>query len=355
MPLIKKIIRRFFFANKNLLYRALGKQPKPRWLWFELTDRCNSHCTHCHIWQKKPIDNPLSLEEIKKTLSDPLFSDLESIVNSGGEPVLRPDLEEILSAEHEILPQAKIDLSTNGILSEKIITVVENVLKKGIPLNVGVSLDAVGQNHDRIRGVPGNFSQVDYLLKKLLNLKKTYPKKLFIILGFTLSDLTLPYLEETRKYADKLKVEISVQWYHQSSFYENAALNDKGSQEMSKAVDSLPKTILQDKWIKWLEQKPIKFMCFASRTFCALKCNGDMVPCLNFWDDSLGNVRKETPTEIWQSEKTKEIQKKIIKKCPGCLNSWGLWWSVSSSFYPRLVYYFKNPKSFFERLKKSKN
>jgi len=351
MALFKKIISRFLFAHKNLFQMMLGKPLKPKWLWFELTDRCNSHCTHCHIWRKKPTNNPLTLEEIKKTLSNPLFSGLENIVNSGGEPVLRDDLEQILLAEHEILPQAKIDLSTNGIFSEKVLTVIENVIKKDVSLTVGISLDGVRQNHDRIRGVPGNFQQVDLLVKRLLNLKKDFPEKISVILGFTLSDLTLPYLKEVKEYARENGIEISVQWYHQSSFYENGDLSGRHNEEMMAAVRSLPPTIHRDKWEKWLKNEPIKFKCFAGHTFCALKCNGDVVPCLNFWGNPLGNVRKNTPTQIWQSDQAKEIRKKIIKKCPGCLNSWGVWWSASSCFYPRLIYYLKNPKSLVKRLK----
>jgi MoaA/NifB/PqqE/SkfB family radical SAM enzyme len=57
-------------------------------------------------------------------------------------------------------------------------------MKNGITLDVGVSLDGIGEVHDKIRGVPGNFAKADWLLHKLVELKnKKYHEKLSIAAG----------------------------------------------------------------------------------------------------------------------------------------------------------------------------
>lgn len=113
-------------------------------------------------------------------------------------------------------------------------------------------------------------------------------------------------------------------------------------QEIMKIVSELPPNLINEKWIKWLKNEPIRFTCFAMHTFCVLKSNGDIVPCLTHWSSVAGNTRKNTPTEIWSSHEAKETRK-TVWSCKGCLNAWGFGWSAESSFYPRLGYYARNP------------
>ncbi len=352
LELTKKLIHRFVWGNKNLLLLSMGKTLKPKWIWFEATDNCNSRCTHCNIWQKKPTQNQLTLEEIKNTLKDPLLSEVETIINSGGEPILRDDIVDIIKLEHEIFPNAHLDLSTNGILADRVLNVVQSILNENIKINVGVSLDAIGKKHDEIRGVPGNFKKVDYLLHKLVELRKKYPNKLSIIIGFTLSQHTVDGWKRVKDYADKLNIECMAQWYNQSSFYgnENGQKNINNN-KMLAVVKKQPNTIIREKWLKLLKNQSIKFKCFAAETFFAIRCDGNIVPCLNYWDLCLGNIREKSPTEIWQSKKAQEIRK-TITKCPGCLNSWGVEWSITSIFYPRLLFYLRNPRVISERFKR---
>jgi len=354
LGLVKKLTDRFVLGNKNLILFSSGRTLKPRWIWFGVTDNCNSHCNHCNIWQKKPTQNQLTLAEIEKTLSDPLFSEVETIINSGGEAILRPDIVEIIKLEHKLFPNASLDLSTNGILADRALNVIREILSENenIKINVGVSLDALGKKHDEIRGVPGNFEKVDYLLHELVKLREKYPQKLSIVIGLTLSNLTIDGWERVKEYADKLNIDMMAQWYNQSSFYDNEK-KDGGldKDKMIDAVKKQPNTIIREKWLKLLNNQSIKFRCFAAQTFLVLRCDGNIVPCLSYWDLIMGNVREQSPSEIWQSNKAKEIRK-TIPKCAGCLNSWGVEWSMTTVFYPRLFFYLRNPKAILDRLKR---
>jgi len=335
-------IRGMSRGTGNLILRASdGASLKPRWLWLEITDRCNSHCMQCNIWRKEPTRNVLSPQEIEKALSDPLFKDVECILNAGGEPSLRDDLEEIVLAEHEAIPEAAIQLSTNGLLPERIISVVRTAIKNKIVIYVGTSLDGIGEGHDSIRGVKGNFAKVEWLLRELSALSETH-KNGFPCFGFTLIDRTLPHLEEVRRYAQKRKIGFLIQWYNQSPFFNNTGkelVSNKAS--MVRAIRSYPPSLLNETGLKWLKGKPIKFRCFAMHTFCMLHCNGDLSPCLGRWDLSAGNVREAHPSEIWQGGAAKAIRRNV-KNCGGCLNSCGIAWSAESSFYPNLLFNIKH-------------
>jgi len=353
--MIKKLIKRFISGNKNIINKSLKHPLKPRWIWFEVTDNCNSRCTHCQIWKKRKCSQPLTLQEMEKIFSDPLLNQVETIINSGGEAILRPDIVDIIKMQHRLFPRAIFDLSTNGILADRVIKVVQELLEVGVKLNVGVSLDGLGEKHDLIRGVPGNFEKVNYLLNNLVNIRKKYPKQLSIIIGMTLSPLTIDNWKETKEYTDNLGVELMVQWYNQSSFYGNSPVeeNNNIAEKIKRIVMTQPQSTTRERWLKFLNNKPIKFQCYAADTFFAMKCNGDVVPCLTHWDAVIGNAREKSISEIWSSSEAKKIRK-MVTSCPGCLNSWGLNWSLSSSFYPRIGFFLRHPGEIIKRLKAGK-
>ncbi len=353
---IAKNIQRLITAPVNLISRAVNRPLKPRWLFFAITDRCNSRCKHCNIWQNTPTVNPLTPAEIEKTLSSPLFKNIEYILNTGGEPTTRGDLEQVFLAEHKALPNAKLQLSTNGLLPDRALSLVKFALNNDICIDVGLSLDGVGNNHDEIRGVPGNFNKAERLLSELFKLKEQNPGKLDITVGYVLSALSLSMLPEVRTYLqEKFAIEPFVQWYNEAPFYDNVGNTLTGKDELIQTVKSLDPEILgginlKEMWLKWLKGKPIKFQCFAIDTFCVLKCDGAIAPCLSLWDAEIGNVRENSPEEVWKSKRANEVRR-MVRKCSGCLNAWGTGWSWNSSYYPYLTTYLRHPDILARSLK----
>jgi len=329
-------------GGKNLILRSTSELLKPTKIVYMVTDRCNSRCVHCNIWRSKPTKNPLSPKEVEQVLSDELFRDLKYVLCTGGEPAVRSDLQDIILSIHRVLPKATIQLSTNGLLPDRVLEVVKTVIKHDISFDVGVSLDGIGEEHDKIRGVKGNFEKADRLIHELVALRETNKNKMGIAAGIVLSDHTLDSLAKVRSYAKRLRIDLTEAWYNESSFYDNVGKNVFTNQ-LIEAVKSQPASPLQDLWLRALKGKPIKFACFAMYTFCVLKCNGDIVPCLNLWDIKAGNVRESSPTAIWHSVDAKKTRR-IIKDCQGCLNSWGAGWSFGCSYYPILLFYLKHPR-----------
>jgi MoaA/NifB/PqqE/SkfB family radical SAM enzyme len=328
---------------KNLVLREL-EMLKPRFLVLMTTDLCNSRCVTCNIWQNKRTHDPLSPEEIKRVLSDPTFQGIEYIINTGGESTTRQDLVEVFKAEHEALPNASLQLSTNALMPERALKVVEYCMENKVKLGVGVSMDGIGGEHDKIRGIPGNFEKADMLITRLVEIRKQHPDLLSLAIGTVLIDETIKNIPSVRKYAEEHGVSQKVQWYNNASFY-GPITQEKEHQrdEILRIVAALPKNPTNDKWQKWLKGQPIAFTCFATYTFAVLKSNGDIVPCLTHWNSVIGNVRKSTPTEIWSSPEAKKVRAEMVKPCKGCVNDWGVGWSLVSSFYPYPKYYATHP------------
>lgn len=115
----------------------------------------------CRIWEnKQSVD--VSVDDLRKGLSDGLFSEVESIGFNGGEPTLRKDLPQLVQAVVESLPRLRnVSLITNAFKHKQVIEQIEAmgaVFKgRGISFDVMVSLDGYGDVHDRVRGRKGNF------------------------------------------------------------------------------------------------------------------------------------------------------------------------------------------------------
>ena len=148
---------------------GLASPGVPMNLTFSVTNRCQSRCKTCKIWelyQKSPDKQreELTLDEIEK-----IFRSMGHIFifnMSGGEPFLRSDIVEIVRLACRYLTPGIVHIPTNAIASKKIEQDVIAILKliqannPSIQLTVKPSLDHVGEKHDDIRGVKGNFEKV---------------------------------------------------------------------------------------------------------------------------------------------------------------------------------------------------
>lgn len=141
---------------------------KPIVLQFPVIDICNSRCQMCKIWENRKSDD-ITPEDLRRGLSNPLYSEVMSVGLNGGEPTLRKDLAALTEVLFETLPRLRnIALITNAFKHQEVIArigeVGEVVRAHGGHLDVMVSLDGVGAVHDRVRGKPGNFARAQHVI-----------------------------------------------------------------------------------------------------------------------------------------------------------------------------------------------
>jgi len=142
------------------LYRAFRSWSWPRLLPMNLTVsvtyRCNSRCRTCNVWKKQSEE--LSREEWKR-----VFLSLDQtpywITFSGGEPLLHSDIVGIAEHAYLLCCPAIINIPTNGLrpdlIREKVKAIAGRCSDSQIIVNL--SLDGWKEQHNLIRGVPGNF------------------------------------------------------------------------------------------------------------------------------------------------------------------------------------------------------
>lgn len=124
-----------------------------------LTYRCNLKCAHCYMdadTLEGGSENELTTNEVKKLLSEVAERSNETmVVLTGGEPLLRRDLEELVSHGHRL--GLSMVVGTNGVLLHELRV---QSLKKAGALGIGISLDSLDpEQHDSFRGCSGSWEK----------------------------------------------------------------------------------------------------------------------------------------------------------------------------------------------------
>lgn len=127
-------------------------QRRPVVVW-NTTNQCNLECVHCYAGaESEPKVGELTTAEGKRLLDDLADYGAPVVLFSGGEPMVREDLAELVAyaADAGIRPV----LSTNGTL---LTTDRARELKKAGLAYAGVSVDGLAERNDEFRGVDGAF------------------------------------------------------------------------------------------------------------------------------------------------------------------------------------------------------
>jgi radical SAM protein with 4Fe4S-binding SPASM domain len=137
-------------------------RPQLQTLIFEITQACDHACTHCYNYWRHPDHQGAGRLESERADLRPLLThvldqvDCDLITLTGGEPLLRPDLPDILSFLSE--RDVRINLITNGHrLSEERTT---ELIRLGVGLFELPLLSFRRETHDALSGRQGAFDAV---------------------------------------------------------------------------------------------------------------------------------------------------------------------------------------------------
>ncbi len=133
---------------------AKASERKPIVVW-NITRACNLQCVHCYndSGPGRPC-NDISTAEAKAVIDDLAGFGVPSILFSGGEPLLRPDLFELIA--YAVGKGVRTVISTNGTLIDA--DKAGQIKRLGVSY-VGISLDGIGPINDKFRGVSGAFER----------------------------------------------------------------------------------------------------------------------------------------------------------------------------------------------------
>jgi MoaA/NifB/PqqE/SkfB family radical SAM enzyme len=123
-----------------------------------ITRKCNYQCRGCNVWQEQDT-RELSTEEIKRGLDVLRKLGVLEIVLSGGNPLLRPDIDEIIQYASRFFITTVYD---NGSMA------IEKIDALRDADFVAISIDSLNpEKNDAIKGVKGSWKKAVEAVEKL--------------------------------------------------------------------------------------------------------------------------------------------------------------------------------------------
>ena len=164
-----------------------GTTIKLKNVFLHVTKACDLRCRYCYFSASTPLPNELGTEELANLWPQLVQLEPEKVIITGGEPLLRSDIIDILKGFQQADTQHRVIhcLNTNGTLitpklAEELAPVVDEVR---------VSIDAMRERNDHLRGA-GSFDRAVHAVDCLLG-AGVNPKVLV-----TVTSVSLPELEE---------------------------------------------------------------------------------------------------------------------------------------------------------------
>ncbi|MEW6746687.1 MAG: radical SAM protein [Planctomycetota bacterium] len=144
----------------------------PLYLIHFITENCTANCGHCLVGAKTLIRDELSVDEVERISRS--TGELLFMFLTGGEPFLRPDIAEIARIWYTQNRVQKFQIPSNGSLGETTVQRAREICRlcPEAHVSVSISLDAVGEAHDRSRRLPGLFERAVATYRQLKVLEK---------------------------------------------------------------------------------------------------------------------------------------------------------------------------------------
>jgi heme b synthase len=321
-----------------LAYQERTGVKAPRIIAWEITRSCNLSCAHCRASAEfGHYPGELSLDKIKEVIDDIVTISNPIIILTGGEPLMRPDIWDIIDYCHE--KGAMPVIGTNATLITE--DIAAKMAEHKIP-RISVSIDfPTAEEHDVFRGQPGCFDasiegikiakrygigvQINMTVTTLNHTKVDAVHDLALDLGIDAFHIFM--LVPTGRGEDLLDKELPPEDYEKVLTW--AYHRQKTSPLHFKPTDS-PHYYRIIRQLAKAEGKKVTREeygldamtrgCLGGITFCFISHTGDLQPC-GYFDMQLGNVKDEPFSKIWtESRVFNELRDySLLKgKCGAC-------------------------------------
>jgi len=274
-------ISQSFLIPVRTLVGCMKKRP---WiLSFEVTLSCIARCKHCDTGGHRENEQRMKPEEYRKYISD--FKPA-AVQLSGGEPLLRDDLAEIIRQIKKGTSMPYVIVVTNGFLLNE---VRYKELKEAGADRFSISLDFPDEKHDEFRRLPGLYKHLDELVPKLASYGNGD-----IAMNCCITLPNVSYIEAAAEKCHEWGVAISYSAYSKKRIGDpQFFISERSDLEiLKKGIDNLikmkregirimnPDSVLMN-FYRFFENDGFP-NCNAGKTFLVVRPEGTMNPCSMF-------------------------------------------------------------------------
>lgn len=277
-----------------------------------ITERCNLACDHCYMDASRKADSSdeLSLADVCLLLDTIAARSVETmVVLTGGEPLLRKDVEDMVSHGSQL--GLSMVIGTNGLaLSENRIT----GLKQAGLLGVGISIDSLdADKHDAFRGQNGSWQ------KTLNAISHCRAQQMSFQLHFTLTEDNADEIEAMVSFAKAQQARVLNFFFivctgrAESMTHIDPLTYEEALHRIIKAQQQNPEMIIRARCAPHFkriahQQDPKAALnkisgfdgdgCIAGTSYCRVTSTGEVTAC-PFIEESVGSIKEQDFWSIW--------------------------------------------------------
>jgi len=256
----------------------------------------------------------------------------------GGEPFVRRDIVEILTSVREEVDPYILQLTTNGMLEERLVEALHAIAWPGLQLRI--SVDGLPETHDTMRGMEGSWAIVDRTVKRVAKLKDQYGFSFGI--NFAVTDKSMGDLPRMREYAKSVGADLIpglvvtpflvgttppeeetpriVMISDKQQALDVLTHQEVGTKSQLPFLDHLySRWVTKRTFSKQLFEGAHTFHCRELQDLVFVTPNGDLVRC-SLDHKPIGNFRKQSFDDIWNGAEIAKARQ-VVKDCPGCLQA----------------------------------
>lgn len=318
-----ELIHYFPFAYSNFSFKKKAAS-------LNITDRCNLRCIMCKQWRGEK-EEEINKEKWKEAISQLKELGVEEINFTGGEPLLRDDICELTKYASGL--GIVCGITTNGSLLDR--NKANLLVDSGVNIFT-LSIDGLGEDYDRIRGVGDAYSKAKNAAQILSVFRKE--KKADVHISFVLMRPTTKFLKDVLYFCKDLNLSLVICLLDKTPYYfdlkeieSNLWIKKNDSSELKKAQHLLIKEKSSNRGSIYNSFSSIDFLedyfrdsiqkeipCVASQSRVFIDSSGNVFG--GCWSlGSFGNIKKNSLKEITASTRYKLAHENMFfKKCPGC-------------------------------------
>jgi len=272
--------------------------PKLTHLMLEITRQCNFTCKHCYCSANNKNFEQLAFKDIVKVIEQFVGQNGKSVTLTGGEPKMHPEFWKIMELLHYY--EIETSIFTNGYFWN-----MEDMNKaKLLGLrSLQISIDGIGNTHDRFRGFKGSYNRA------IETIRLSLAQQINTVMMITIHQDNCHEIKDLLTLASSLQVN-------------GINLNTFIPQGRARRLPAFDLSELR----KIFSNVDFNACSNGSTTSCgigfkkiAILSNGNIVPCEVIHDQVLGNIYEDDVFEVFfHSQIMDDIRSSTVNQIDLC-------------------------------------